>query len=230
MKQQILIVEDEKKIIDIIKSYLEKEGYEVLIAEDGIEAVNSFKNNNLDLVILDLMLPEISGEQVCKIIRNESNLPIIMVTAKSSEEEKIEGLNLGADDYLTKPFSPRELVARVKANLRRVKSDKVESESNLLNFIDGQDKLVVDTKGYNVYFNGENIDLTATEFKLSKLLAENPGQVYSRDQLTRLIQGYDYVGYNRTIDAHIKNLRQKLGIDNNQFIKTVYGVGYKFEV
>ena len=227
--QKILVVDDEEKITKVVKSYLEQEGYEVLIAYDGREALDIMKKESLDLVVLDLMLPELSGEEVCKRIRTKSDLAILMLTAKTAEEERINGLNLGADDYLVKPFSPRELVARVRAILRRTKND-TKSIAEILSFIDDSEELLIDTLKHEVKFRGESVDVTATEFKLLKILAQNPGRVYSRSQLTQLVQGYNYDGYDRTIDAHVKNLRRKLDLNSSQFIQTVYGVGYKFEV
>ncbi|SJZ35312.1 response regulator transcription factor [Selenihalanaerobacter shriftii] len=228
-KPKILVVDDEEKITKVVKSYLQQKGYEVLVAYDGKEALEITNNEELDLVVLDLMLPKLSGEEVCKRIRSKSDLPILMLTAKTTEDDRINGLNIGADDYLIKPFSPRELVARARAILRRT-SDRKESTAEILSFKSGNDKLVIDTLKHVVKFNGESVDVTATEFKLLKILVQNPGQVYSRSQLTQLVQGYNYDGYDRTIDAHVKNLRRKLDITSDQYIKTVYGVGYKFEV
>jgi len=226
---KILVVDDEEKITKVVKSYLEQDGYEVFLAYDGKQALKTYQDEELDLIVLDLMLPELTGEEVCKRIRTESDLPIIMLTAKTTEEEKITGLNIGADDYLVKPFSPRELVARVRAILRR--SDKKKKLSaEILSFKEDGDELLIDTLKHKVKFRNKAIDITATEFKLLKVLAQNPGRVYSRSQLTQIIQGYNYDGYDRTIDAHVKNLRRKLNIKSDQFIKTVYGVGYKFEV
>jgi len=177
-----------------------------------------------DLFVLDLMLPDISGEELCGTIRETSDAPIIMLTAKSSEEDRIKGLGLGADDYVVKPFSPRELVARVKAQLRRTKKDA----GKVLSFNKGL--LTMDTDSHEVRRNGVPTVLTPTEFRILMLLAEKPGRIFSRLQLINMVQGYDFEGYDRTIDAHIKNLRQKIEDDqrNPLFIKTVYGVGYKF--
>jgi DNA-binding response OmpR family regulator len=219
---KILVVEDEGKIAEIVKAYLEKENFRVTVADTGQKAISSFKDG-FDLVILDLMLPDMDGEDICSMIRMDSDVPIIMLTAKSEEEERIKGLGLGADDYVVKPFSPRELVARVKALLRRAGG---AAEVTTFNTKD----LVIDSLRFEVKKKGSPVVLTPTEFKLLQCLAGHPGQVFSRLQLVNVILGYDFEGYDRTIDAHIKNIRRK--IEDNQrapsYIKTVYGVGYKF--
>lgn len=219
----ILIIEDEKKISDIVELYLRREGFVTKIAGTGKEAMKHL-NEPFDLIILDLMLPDISGEELCSTIRETSDAPIIMLTAKSGEEDRIKGLGLGADDYVVKPFSPRELVARVKAQLRRTK--KVTKK--VLSFNKGL--LTMDTENHEVKKKGAPALLTVTEFRLLMILADRPGRVFSRLQLINMVQGYDFEGYDRTVDAHIKNLRQKIEEDqrNPLFIKTVYGVGYKF--
>ncbi len=226
-KQKILIVEDEKNILDVIKAYLEKENYHVITAMDGEEALEVFYSNNIHLIILDLMLPKLSGEKVCTIIRKKSYVPIIMLTAKIDEENKIEGLSIGADDYVTKPFSPRELVSRVKALLRRSYRDN-NPLFEKASFNNGEleinfDKMILQK-------NKEAVDLTTNEFKLLSALLTNPGQVFTREQLINKAFGYDYDGYDRTIDSHIKNIRRKIEDDPKKprFIITVYGVGYKF--
>jgi len=218
----ILVVEDEQEIAGIVKAYLEKEGFTVRVAETGQKALSALKDG-FDLVILDLMLPDISGEDICQTIRKDSDLPVHMLTAKSDEEDRIKGLGIGADDYVVKPFSPRELVARVKALLRRAKSpDKV------LGFNNGD--LMIDPSRFEVRKNSQMVMLTHTEFKLLEHLARRPGQVFTRLKLVNLILGYDFEGYDRTIDAHVKNIRHKIEDDpkNPSYIKTVYGVGYKF--
>jgi DNA-binding response OmpR family regulator len=220
---KILIVEDEKKIADIVRSYLERDGFNVTVANTGHEAIEQMKNN-FDLIILDLMLPDIDGETICSSIREFSDVPIIMLTAKSSEDDRIKGLGIGADDYVIKPFSPRELVARVKAHLRRTK----KNEKKVLSF--NNSLLLIDTLSMEVKKGGEIIPLTSTEFKILLCLAEKPQIVFSRLQIVNAVQGYDFEGYDRVIDAHIKNIRHKIE-DNPQrpvFIKTVYGTGYKF--
>lgn len=221
--EKILIVEDEKKIADIVRSYLERDGFKVTIAGTGQTALNLIKNN-FDLIILDLMLPDIDGETICTSIREFSDVPIIMLTAKSAEDNRIKGLGMGADDYVIKPFSPRELVARVKAHLRRTK----KNEKKLLSFNNGL--LLIDTPSMEVKKGGKIIPLTSTEFKILLCLAEKPQIVFTRLQIVNAVQGYDFEGYDRVIDAHIKNIRYKIE-DNPQrpvFIKTVYGTGYKF--
>jgi DNA-binding response OmpR family regulator len=221
--EKILIVEDEKKIADIVKSYLERDGFNVTIANTGRDALQQIKNN-FDIIILDLMLPDIDGESICSSIREFSEVPIIMLTAKSAEDDRIKGLGIGADDYVVKPFSPRELVARVKAHLRRTK----KNEKKVLSFNKGL--LIIDTPSMETKKGGKIVPLTSTEFKILLCLAENPQMVFTRLQIVNIVQGYDFEGYDRVIDAHIKNIRHKIE-DNPQkpmFIKTVYGTGYKF--
>ncbi len=219
---KILIVEDEQKIVDIVKAYLEKEGFTIFTAENGQRAIELLKEG-FGLIILDLMLPDISGEEICSTIRNDSDIPIIMLTAKSEEDDRIKGLGLGADDYVVKPFSPRELVARVKALLRRTTGQKKAYSFN-------DSDLTINASSLEVFKGGALVVLTPTEFKLLQCLAERPGQVFTRLQLVNTILGYDFEGYDRTIDAHIKNIRQKIEDSprNPAYIKTVYGVGYKF--
>jgi DNA-binding response OmpR family regulator len=222
-RESILIVEDEKKIADIVRGYLEKEGYQVQHAADGAEALRLLKEQ-FDMVILDLMLPDMQGEELCSIIRQHSEVPVIMLTARSGEEDRIKGLGIGADDYVVKPFSPRELVARVKAHLRRAGKTK----KKVLSFNRGILKIDLDNR--EVAKEGKPIVLTPTEFKILLSLSESPGRVFSREQLVNIVQGYDFEGYDRTIDAHVKNLRHKIEIDSKEprFIRTVYGIGYKF--
>lgn len=223
----ILLVEDEKNIRDAVAAYLERAGYWVTPAADGQEAVDAFSLHQFDLVILDLMLPRLPGEKVCRIIRDTSDVPIIMLTAKGEVEDRIVGLELGADDYLIKPFSPRELVARVRALLRRAHIDS-EPQREVLDF----GGLTIDLNGHKVLVNDEEVDLTASEFKLLTTLSRYPGRVYSRMELVEKVLGYDFEGYERTIDSHVKNLRAKIGDDprNPRWIYTVHGVGYRFEV
>lgn len=225
--RRILLVEDEKNIRDAVAAYLERAGYWVTPAADGQEAVDAFSLHQFDLVILDLMLPRLPGEKVCRIIRDTSDVPIIMLTAKGEVENRIVGLELGADDYLIKPFSPRELVARVRALLRRAHIDS-EPQREVLDF----GGLTIDLNGHKVLVNDEEVDLTASEFKLLTTLSRYPGRVYSRMELVEKVLGYDFEGYERTIDSHVKNLRAKIGDDprNPRWIYTVHGVGYRFEV
>lgn len=223
----ILLVEDEKNISNVIKAYLIKEGFNVTTADDGLKALELFNNEKIHLIILDLMLPKLSGEKVCTAIRARSDVPIIMLTAKVDEDDKIEGLSIGADDYITKPFSPRELVSRVKALLRRSYRESSPLAEKLI-FNDGD--LEINMDEMTVKKRGEFLPITPNEFKLLASLLTNPGQVFSRDQLIEMSFGYDYDGYDRTIDTHVKNIRLK--IEDNpkkpQYIITVYGVGYKF--
>ena len=225
--RKILVVEDEKNILEVIEAYLLKEGFRVITAEDGEMALELFKTEKIHLIVLDLMLPKISGEEVCTTIRATSDIPIIMLTAKVDEDDKIEGLTIGADDYITKPFSPRELVSRVKALLRRSYRDSNPLAEKLV-FNDGD--LEVDIDKMIVRKKRENIYLTSNEFKILSSLLTRPGQVFSREQLIELAFGYNYDGFDRTIDTYIKNIRQKIE-DNPKspnYIITVYGVGYKF--
>ncbi len=224
--RRILLVEDEKAIRDAVSAYLEREGYWVSGAEDGQVALDEFAKHKFDLVVLDLMLPRVSGEEVCAAIRNASDVPIIMLTAKGEVEDRIAGLELGADDYLVKPFSPRELVARVRALLRRAHVGE-EPQRDRIRF----GPLEIDVAGHKAYLDGEELDLTASEFKLLTTLSRYPGRVYSRMELVEKVLGYDFEGYERTIDSHVKNLRAKLHDDPKDptFIWTVHGVGYRFD-
>lgn len=226
-KFNILVVDDEQKIVDVVKAYLEKDGYNVVTALDGEMALNTFSKETIHLIILDLMLPKISGEEVCHKIRSTSNVPIIMLTAKVDEDERIEGISMGADDYLTKPFSVRELVVRVRALLRRTYRDTIPI-ADILSFNKGD--LEVDIKKVIVKKQGNVVSLTTNEFKILTVLLTNPGQVFSREQLVEKAFGIDYEGFDRTIDTHIKNIRHK--IEDNpkepKYIITIYGMGYKF--
>ena len=222
-RRKILIVEDEKKISDIVKSYLERDGFDVTVAATGADALREIRNR-FDLVILDLKLPDIDGETICKSIREISDMPVIMLTAKSAEDDRIKGLCIGADDYVIKPFSVRELVARVQAHLRRSKKDEKEE----LSFNRGA--LVIDTPAQEVKKNGTVVPLTSTEFRILLSIAERPNIVFSRLQLINIVQGFDFEGFDRVVDAHIKNLRHKIEDipQKPSFIKTIYGMGYKF--
>ena len=224
---KVLLVEDEKAIRDAVAAYLEKEGYWVTPAADGEQAIYQFAIGQFDLVILDLMLPKVSGENVCKEIRASSDVPIIMLTAKGDIQDRIIGLELGADDYIVKPFSPRELVARVKALLRRAHTNDSEPVKEVQDFGD----LIVDLGAHRVSVNGKDLDLTGSEFKLLTTLTKYPGRVFSRMELVEKVLGYDFEGYERTIDSHIKNLRSKLGDDsrNPKYLFTIHGIGYRFE-
>jgi len=222
---KILVVDDEKDIREVITKYLQNEGYITIEAKNGVEAVMKYHDEKPDLIILDLNLPDISGEKVCETIRQSNDTPIIMLTAKVNEDDKINGLTLGADDYVTKPFSPKELIMRVKAILRRIVKDK--QNGNIIGF----GKIEVDEKAYTVKKDGVEISLTPIEFKILLALSKNSERIFTREQLITSALGYEYEGLNRTIDSHIKNLRQKIEIDPSspQHIKTVFGVGYKFK-
>ncbi|UOF92043.1 response regulator transcription factor [Fodinisporobacter ferrooxydans] len=227
---KILIIDDEPNILQVIQAYLEKNGYIVYIAESGATGLHLFENLHPDLVVLDLMLPDLHGEDICRNIRRSSEVPILMLTAKSNEDDMVNGLLIGADDYMTKPFSPRELMARIISLLRRSHKQSELAEQQLLRFRDGH--LVIDLEQHEVRVDGQPISLTSIEFKLLVTLAKHPKRVYSRLELINQIQGYTFDGYERTIDVHVKNLRQKLGDDPKKpaYIVTVYGVGYKFQV
>lgn len=225
MAKRILVVDDEKKIVAIVKAYLEREGFKVTSAYDGRAALGLARRQPPDLVVLDLMLPEISGWDVCRTLRKDSDVPIIMLTARDETTDKIVGLELGADDYVTKPFDPKELVSRIKVVLRR--SQGQIAVRNRLRAAD----LEIDVSKRLVKRGEEVIELTPIEFDLLKAMAEHPGRVYSRMQLLDRVQGEAYEGYDRTIDSHIKNLRKKIEPDPERprYVITVYGVGYKLE-
>ena len=218
----ILIVDDEIKITQVIKAYLDKEGYNCIVANNGEQALEYFYNNNFDLIILDRMIPDISGEDICKKIREISMVHIIMLTAKIEDEDRIDGFNIGCDDYVCKPFNVKELVLRVKAVFRKMGENK-----DILKF---SDELEINMLSHNVKVRGESVILTNTEYKILLLLAKNPSRVFSREQLLELTIDEHYEKMDRIIDAHIKNLRQKIELDTKKptIIQTVYGVGYKF--
>mgnify|MGYP000890029438 FL=1 len=224
--QKILVVDDEVKIVEVVKSYLENRGYLVYEAYNGREALERFERMNPALIVLDLMLPDISGEEICRILRKKSRAPIIMLTAKVEEEDFLRGLNIGADDYVTKPFSPRQLVARVEAVLRRA-GDALIPLSGLISF--NNDELVIDTLKYEVRRDGKAVSLTPNEYKLLLTLAKYPDKTFTREELISIGLGEDFNGYDRTIDTHIKNIRQKIEPDprNPKYIVTVHGVGYR---
>jgi len=223
MKGHILIVEDEIKIAEILKLYLEKEGFRITHSLTGTDALSIISNDRPDLIILDLILPDMEGEELCSIIKKEHDIPILMLTAKSSEDEKVRGLDLGADDYVVKPFSPKELMARIRAILRRT-----SQSSKRWSFNNGG--LVIDLEAREVISHGKPVSLTNTEFRILAFLAGRPSQVFTREEIIRAVLGYDFEGYDRTVDAHIKNIRQKIEKDpaHPVFIKTLYGIGYKF--
>ena len=221
----VLVVEDERKIRELVRDYLEREGLGVLTTESGAEAIALARQSKPDLLILDLRLPDVPGEEVAREIRSFSTVPILMLTAKASEEERIHGLEIGADDYLTKPFSPRELVLRAKAILRRGAADA--GVDGPMSF--GSGRLVFDEARRDAHVDGEVVALTPTEFGLLTALARVPGRVYSRYELINRVRGYEFVGYERTIDSHIKNLRRKIEHDphNPEIVLTVLSAGYR---
>jgi DNA-binding response OmpR family regulator len=227
---KVLLVDDEKGIIEVLEAYLVKQGFETQSAENGVEALRKVKSFQPDLMILDLMLPDISGEEVCRLVRRESDLPILMLTAKSQEDDRIHGIVIGADDYVTKPFSPREVIVRVEAILRRSKKWSSPTEQEVISF--NQKHLTIDHIKKEVRISNDIITLTPIEFKLLTNMANYPGRVYSRLDLLEKIQeeGMFYEGYERSIDTHIKNLRRKMEEDsrNPKYILTVFGMGYKF--
>jgi len=226
MKPAILVVDDDRKTVDLIRLYLEKDGYRVLVAYEGQTALDLARNRRPGLIILDLMLPKVDGLDICRQLRSESQIPIIMLTAKTTEDDKLAGLDLGADDYVTKPFSPRELVARVRAVLRRGMAEKDPGPEHIL-FGD----LEVDFVRHEARIDGSSVHLTPKEFTLLEIMIKQPGRVFSRLELLELAFGYDYQGFERTVDVHMMNLRKKIESDpaNPRYVQTVYGVGYKFD-
>lgn len=222
-KNKILVVDDEIKIVEVVKAYLEKDNYEVFIATDGKSALKSYDDNKQDLIILDLMLPDITGEEVCKILREKSDVPIIMLTAKVDEENILNGFNIGTDDYVIKPFSPKQLIARVNAIIKRVKNNK----SKLL-FNNGD--LIIDKDSYEVFKNNNLITLTPSEYKILLELAENKNKVFTRGDIISKTMEDDSFVYDRIVDSHIKNIRAKIEDDNKKpkYILTVHGIRYKF--
>ena len=226
MNKKVVVIDDEPSVHDVVRGYLERDGYLVYVAGSGSDGLALAERTKPGLIVLDLMLPDISGEEICRQIRSRSDVPILMLTAKSAEEERVGGLTLGADDYLTKPFSPRELVARVRAILRRSGNTETPLVERL-SFDDGQ--LVIDTVEHEVLVHGEPVGLTPNEYKLLITLARYPGRVYSRFELINHVQGYDFEGYERTIDVHVKNLRRKIEPDpkHPRYVETVFGAGYR---
>jgi DNA-binding response OmpR family regulator len=224
MSQKILVVDDELEIVKVVRAYLEQSGFRVITASDGQQALAVFRHEQPDLIVLDLNLPQLGGLDVCRAIRRDSNVPIIMLTARVEETDRLIGLEIGADDYITKPFSPREVVARVRTVLRR--STPAPEQSSLITI----GALSIDPVKHEVQLHGRLIDLTPSEFNILLIMAAQPGRAFSRMELLDAAQGEAYEGYERSIDVHIKNLRQKLGDEPRAptYILTVYGVGYKF--
>jgi len=225
MAQTILVVDDEARIVKLVRDYLERAGLAVLTARDGETALAVARREQPDLIVLDLMLPGVDGLDVCRRLRQESGVPIIMLTARVEEADRVVGLELGADDYVTKPFSPRELVARVRATLRRA-----EGQVGPATVIRAGD-VELDTAALAATVGGEPVDLTPTEFHLLAALARQPGRIFSREQLLEAVHGVAFEGYDRSIDSHVKNIRRKLEPDPHRprYIQTVYGVGYRFD-
>jgi DNA-binding response OmpR family regulator len=227
-KKTILVVDDEVKITEVVKSYLENAGYQVMCAYNGTQAMNLLEKLSPVLVILDLMLPDMTGDDICKTIRKKSRVPIIMLTAKIEDADIINGLGIGADDYLTKPFSPKQLIARVEAVLRRVSTEMVVPLVSEFTFNDGE--LLIDGLSHEVRKSGQQVPLTPNEYKILMTMAKYPSKAFTREELIEFALGDDFDGFDRVIDTHIKNIRQKLGDDGRtpRYILTVHGTGYKF--
>lgn len=223
LRRTVLVVDDDVKTVELVELYLSRDGHSVLTAYNGIEGLRLARESRPDLVVLDLMLPDLDGLEVCRMLRNESDVPVVMLTARTTDEDKLKGLGLGADDYVTKPFSPKELAARVRAVLRRLPGEPRPVEIK-------HGELSMDFAKYEASFGGRPLNLTTVEFRLLGVLAREPGRVFSRANLIEEALGYDFEGFDRTIDVHVLNLRRKLEPDPNhpRYIKTVYGVGYKF--
>ncbi|MFC1901111.1 response regulator transcription factor [Chloroflexota bacterium] len=220
--KRVLVVDDDVKTVELVKLYLDRDGYRVITAYDGKEALRLARTNRPDLIVLDIMLPGINGLDICRTLRNESDVPIIMLTAMTTDRDKLTGLNIGADDYVTKPFSPRELAARVRAILRRLPGERGPSEIEYGN-------ITINFLKHKAYLGKKPLNLTEVEFKILGVLVREPGRVFSRAQLIELALGFDFEGFDRTIDVHILNLRRKLEPDPRHptHIITVYGAGYK---
>jgi DNA-binding response OmpR family regulator len=227
MNKSVLIVEDEKRMRDLLVDYFEVEGYDVYEAKDGVMALDVFHDNTIDLIILDIMMPKLDGYSVCRKIRKESNTLIIMLTAREEEDDKLLGFELGADEYVTKPFSPKVLIARANTLLKRFESLEKESNSKKLKLIT-YGPIDVNEAGYQISYNKKALSLTNKEYELMLLLIKNKGIVFKRESILDSIWGYDYVGDGRVVDTNIKTIRKKIGL-HSKWIKTVIGVGYKFE-
>ena len=225
MANDILVIEDDPGITRIVRLYLERDGHNVTIASDGVSGLNVARTDSPDLIVLDLMLPRLDGMSVCRALREESDVPIIMATARVAEDDRLAGLDLGADDYIVKPFSPRELAARVRAVLRRT-SRQIPPKADRVEF----DGITIDFNTQTVIRGDEKPSLTPTEFRLIAMLASQPGRPFSRDQIIEGVFGYDFDGYDRTVDVHIANLRRKIEPDvrKPRYVQTVHGVGYRF--
>jgi two-component system, OmpR family, response regulator len=225
MKQKVMVVDDDVNICELVRLYLEKDGYEVVVAYNGVRAVEVFKDATPNIVVLDIMLPGMDGWQVCREIRKVSGIPIIMLSAKGETFDKVLGLELGADDYVVKPFDPKELVARIKAVLRRYEHKDADVQEIIY------PNLVVNKSNYTIKVNGIDMELPPKELELLFFLASNPNKVFTREQLLEHVWGFDFYGDSRTVDVHVKRLREKIEVENQKWqLKTVWGVGYKFEV
>jgi len=220
--KRVLVVDDDEKTVELVKLYLSRDGYKVFTAYNGIDALDSARKNHPDLIVLDLMLPGISGLEVCRTLRKESDVPIIMLTARSTDEDKLTGLEIGADDYVTKPFSPKELAARVRVVLRRLPGERGPDEISI-------GDITVNFMKHEAAIKGKPLGLTEIEFKLLGALIKEPGRVFTRAEIIDKALGYGFEGFDRTIDVHILNIRRKIETDpsNPKYIKTVYGAGYK---
>jgi len=226
MKTKILVVEDDINIAELIRLYLEKDNFEVCLSHDGVAALNSFKSFSPDLILLDIMLPKLDGWGVCREIRKESSVPIIMLTAKDDTFDKVMGLDLGADDYISKPFEMKEVIARIHAVLRRIPKKEESESKNVLTF----ENLKIDMNAYLVEICGKKVEMPPKEIELLNFLASNPNRVFTRNQLLDDVWGFEYFGDSRTVDVHVKRLREKIdGVSDKWSLKTVWGVGYKFE-
>ena len=227
MAISVLIVEDDRNIAELLQLYLEKEGYAVTVAYDGGQGLSKFRAIQPDLVLLDVMMPVMNGWDVCRVIREESKTPVIMLTAKSETDDKVQGLKAGADDYITKPFEMKEVLARIEAVLRRSSGSAPEAKARRLVF----DNLIIDMDAFELTVQGKKMEAPPKEMELLFYLASSPNRVYTRNQLLDEVWGFDYFGDSRTVDVHIKRLREKLeGVSDRWGLKTVWGVGYKFEV
>ena len=230
MKKKALIIEDDKSVSQLIRLYLSDSGYEVVEFNDGMKGQDYALSNNIDIILLDLNLPGIDGIEICKNIRNVSTVPIIMVTARVDETDKLKGLDIGADDYVAKPFSPRELMSRVNAVIRRSEKNEIQKTNSYPKIL-RTEYFEIDVYAHKVMVKNQPIKLTPTEFNILKLLMENEGRIFSREQIINEVFGYDFAGYNRNIDTHISNLRKKIEniYPQQHNLESIYGVGYKFE-
>lgn len=223
VESKVLVVDDDNNICDLIEIYLQKEGYKVYKAYNGREALKQFGEKQVDIIVLDVMMPQMDGYEVLKEIRKNSQIPVLMLTAKGETFDRVLGLELGADDYMVKPFEPKELIARIRAVLRRYKP---QTQKRAIEFAN----LVIDADSYIVVYKDKEVEMPPKEFELLYFLGSNPNKVFTRDQLLYEVWGYDYPGDSRTVDVHVKRIREKLADENEWQIKTVWGVGYKFEV